>query len=207
MCRTTGLLPSAIYGMGFGSDDNRELTMDVCHKLRMVDAAREIGCARIVATGAKRGTKGGLDAIIAALREIVPYAEQRGVLISLENHADNSLETIEDYDRIFSAVDSPNLGLCVDTGHFDASGVDLDAVIDHFGLKINHVHIKEAAAVGEARFVPFGEGVTDNNHVIERMIEQGYHGFVSLEYVALDMSHPLEHMKVPWEMFGRYAEV
>lgn len=79
-CSEAGLIPSAVYGSSFGGV-KFSISKDVCHKLRMIDAAVELDCHRIVATGAKRGTEGGLESIITVLKEITPYAEERGVLI------------------------------------------------------------------------------------------------------------------------------
>lgn len=202
--QAAGLTPVAVYGSSFGGSNNHELSKDVCHKLRMLAAAQELGCRRIVATGARRGSQGGLDAILTVLREVTPAAEAMEMLICLENHANNNLETIDDYARIFDAIDSPALGLCVDTGHFDAAGVDLDAVIDAFLPKINHIHVKEAAAKGVERFVRFGEGVTDNRHVLDRILGAGYEGYISVELAQEDKSNLLHDLRVPYEQFRGY---
>lgn len=203
-CRESGLTPISVYGASFGGSNNHELSKDVCHKLRMIEAACELGCRRIVATGSARGKQGGLEAIITVLREITPVAEDRGVLVCLENHANNNLETIDDYDRVFAAIDSPNVGLCVDTGHFDAARVDLDQVIDHFAARINHIHVKEAAEKGVEKFVRFGQGVTDNIQVIERALAHGYQGYISVELAVQDKSNLLHDLRVPYEMFSKY---
>ena len=176
-CERTGLVPAVLHGSGFGGS----LTKDVCHKLRMIDAANALGIRRISATGAGRGTEGGLAHIIAVLKEIAPYAQENDTLICLENHAGNNLEFIDDYQAIFDAVDSPSLGVCLDDGHFDASAVDMNALIDRFGLKINHIHVKENKGKGAVNFVCFGEGETDHENVIRRMAGLGYQGFVTIE--------------------------
>jgi sugar phosphate isomerase/epimerase len=203
-CQASGLAPAAVYGSSFGGNNNHELSKDVCHKLRMIEAAQALGCRRIVATGARRGQQGGLDAILTVLREIVPVAEEQGVLVCLENHANNNLETLDDYARIFDAIDSPALGLCVDTGHFDAAGVALDAVVDRFATKINHIHVKEAAAKGVERFVPFGQGVTDNHRLLDRLVSAGYKGYISVEFAQEDKSNLLRDLGVPYEQFKGY---
>jgi sugar phosphate isomerase/epimerase len=141
---------------------------------------------------------------LTVLREIAPAAEELEMLICLENHANNNLETIDDYAQIFDAVDSPALGLCVDTGHFDAAAVDLDAVIDTFLPKINHIHVKEAAAIGVERFVPFGQGVTDNRHVLDRILNAGYEGYISVEFAQEDKSNLLHDLGVPYALFHGY---
>lgn len=203
-CADLGLTPISVYGSSFGFSGWSDVGKDVGHKIRMIEAALELGCYRVVATGAARGQMGGLSGVIKTLEQVVPFAEECGVIICLENHANNNLEFIEDYDEVFRAIPSPNVGLCVDTGHFDASRVNLDNVIDHFKTKINHIHVKEAAAPGVARFVRFGEGVTDNNRVIERAIGYGFQGFISVELAIEDKSNLLNDLRKPYEMFSRY---
>jgi len=199
-----GLEPIAVYGASFGAAAAFDVSKDVCHKLRMIDAALELGCRRIVATGARRGEAGGLDAILRVLEEIAPYLEENDVLFSLENHANNNIETIEDYRRIFETIPSPQLGVCIDTGHFDASGIDPLDVVRELGAKVNHIHIKEAAARGVETFVRFGEGVTDNDAVVRAMIDLGYSGYISVELGIVDKSNVLHDLRIPYEAFARY---
>ncbi len=79
-CAAAGLLPACIHATSFGADSVQELSKDVAHKLRIIDAALELGCRRVSFTGAGRGQKGGLDAIITVLQEVAPVAEEKDVL-------------------------------------------------------------------------------------------------------------------------------
>jgi sugar phosphate isomerase/epimerase len=207
-CVRHNLQPACIHGMGFGADNPRDLSKDVGHKLRIIDAAVELGCRRVSFTGAGRGKAGGLAAIITVLKQIAPAAAEQDVLICLENHADNNLETIDDYAQIFDAVESPSLGVCLDTGHFDASGVNMDELIDRFQLKINHIHVKENKGFGRKEFVRFGQGTTDNFHVIDRMLALGYEGFITVELSPQeDTSTIPEDLRLAWQMFKKYESV
>jgi sugar phosphate isomerase/epimerase len=204
-CAKHKITPACLHGMGFGADNARDLSKDVAHKLRFIDAALEVGCRRISFTGAGRGKAGGLDAIITVLQEIAPVAEEKDVLVCLENHADNNLETIEDYTRIFEVIESPNVGICLDSGHFDASAVDMDALIDRFGLRINHIHVKENKGFGRKEFVRFGQGTTDNFHVIDRMLALGYQGFITVELSPqADTSTIPEDLRLAKQLFAKY---
>lgn len=204
--RETGLAPAAIYGSAFGAATPHDISKDVCHKLRMMEVALELGCSRICATGAARGQAGGLEVIAKVLEQIIPFAESNGILICLENHARNNLENIEDYERLFQMVDSPSLGVCADTGHFEAASVPLDEVADRLHAKINHIHVKEAASVGEERFVRFGDGVTDNVRFVERMIGYGYSGYITVELALEDKSTVEKDLKVPIDLFSPYLK-
>jgi sugar phosphate isomerase/epimerase len=178
----------------------------------MIEAAAELGCRRIVATGEDRET-GNLEDAIAVLEMIVPFAEEKDVLICLENHAGNTFENIEDYTRIFSSVSSSHVGLCIDTGHFEAAGVRLQDVIDTFHDRINHIHVKENRQFGRKQFVRFGEGETDNAYVVERMLSYGYGGYVDIELspeiIGADGKPETlteADLRKAVDMFSRYAD-
>jgi sugar phosphate isomerase/epimerase len=204
-CAERNILPACIHGMGFGASNPRELSKDVAHKLRFLDAALEVGCRRVSFTGAGRGKEGGLEAIITVLQEVAPAAEEKDVLICLENHAGANLENIDDYARIFDVIDSSHVGICLDTGHFDAAGVDMDALIDRFKLRINHIHLKENNGFGRKEFVRFGQGTTDNHHVVDRMLALGYEGFLTVELSPQeDTSTIAEDIALAKRMFAQY---
>ena len=208
-CDDTGLTPAAIHlNSGIGG----ELVKDFSHKVWAIEAARLLGAKRIVTSGLKRGMEKGLTEAIATLKALVPVMEDMDMIICLENHKDNTLETIDDYRRVFDAVDSNRVGLCIDTGHFDASGVDMDALIDAFASRVNHIHLKENKGKGEKRFTRFGEGTTDNHHVIRRMLSLGYTGYLSVELSPeiseKDDSRPftLEDVALPYKLFSVYED-
>jgi sugar phosphate isomerase/epimerase len=204
-CERTGLTPCAVYSSGFGGGDPFALTKDVAHKIRMMEAARELGCRRIVATGPARDQNGGLDAVGATLELVAPTAEELDVLVCLENHANNALETIDDYASVLERIPSRQVGVCLDAGHFDASDVDMDELIDRFAERINHIHLKENDGRGAVRFTRFGEGTTDLQHVVERMIEAGYEGFLTVELAPHEgREATLEDIMTPLRMFRRY---
>ena len=202
-CDEADLTPVAVYGASFGGT-GFDRSKDVSHKIRMIDAAVELGCHRVVATGAPRGEQGGLDGVIDVLNEVVPYAEKQGVLVCLENHANNNIETIEDYETILSAVDSNNVGVCVDTGHFEAAGIELEDVVDRLHCDIVHIHVKETSVFGEEDFIRFGEGDTDNERFLELMLDHGYYGYVTVELALKDKSNVRRDLREPIEMFDQY---
>jgi inosose dehydratase len=175
-CDEASLVPIAVYGSGFSCSVDKE----IAHKIRMIDVACELGCRRIVTSGSGDPSY-SLDAIVACLDEVQHYAEEQDVLVCLENHANNTLESLEDYESVFSAIPSAHVGLCIDTGHFEAAGIALDDVVDRFGSRTNHIHVKENKGFGTKNFTFFGQGDTDNIGLVERLVGMGYSGFVNVE--------------------------
>lgn len=190
-CYENGLKPISLQGTSFG--DN--VLKDVTHKLWLMEKAKELGCRRVKFTGSGRGKAGGLDNVIEVLKHLAPAAEEMDVLIAVENHANNNIENMEDYDRIFDAVDSSHVGMCLDMGHFDGASVDNFEVIERFHEKINHVDIKDVVAFGTYKSVPYGSGVTKGEQIVQALIDQGYSG-----YLVIEQAPPREGLELVAEM-------
>lgn len=198
-CSQRNVRPISVQGNGFKNSN----AADVSHKLWCMEAARRLGCSRVKFTGSRRGTNGGLPAIIATLKEIAPAAEEMGILICLENHANNNLENIADYEEIFAAIDSPNVGLCLDTGHFDGAAVPIPQVVEKFHSRTNHVDLKDTIAIGTYQTVRFGEGVTDLHGTVEALLGHGYQGYLVVEQappvnpdtIKADLAHAYQLFK------------
>lgn len=172
-----GLRPVSLQGSSFGGD----VLKDVTHKLWLMQQTAVLGCRRVKFTGSRRGTAGGLDAVIEVLRELAPAAEEMDVLIAVENHRDNNIETMDDYARIFDAVDSTHVGMCLDTGHFAGAGIRNLDVIARFHEKINHVDLKDTEAFGTYKTVNFGSGAVDLDAVVRALVDRGYSGYLVIE--------------------------
>ncbi len=97
------------------------------------------------------------------------------------------------------------MGMCLDTGHFDAAGVDTDVVMDLFMPRINHIHIKENNGFGVQNFTMYGEGTTDNHHIVHRMLKQGYAGYIAVELPPRNTGPGIEaDLRSAYEMFSKY---
>lgn len=181
-CEKTGLNPISVQGTGFGGEGRNGVNKDLSHKMVLLDHCERLGCRIVKCTGSRRGTQGGLKSIIEVLRELAPIAEEKGLLVVLENHANNVLEGIGDYEEIFSAIDSPNVGMCLDTGHFEGVSVDLIEVIDRFHERILHVDLKDCKERGKGHdTVPFGDGVTDFDKFLAHLMGKDYQGYLVVE--------------------------
>jgi sugar phosphate isomerase/epimerase len=179
---------------------------EVARWMWLLEAAERIGARVIKTTGSKRDGDGAdLGQVIEVLRDVTPVAKDRGLTIAIENHFDNTFEKPEDYRRLFDEIDSPALGLCLDTGHFAASGVDMISLIDEFAERLVHIDLKDCAREGEASFVPFGEGIVDFDAVLSRAASAGYEGYLIVEYPRADESRTLEHLRVGADIARRHS--
>ncbi|HXW03925.1 MAG TPA: sugar phosphate isomerase/epimerase family protein [Vicinamibacterales bacterium] len=176
-CYRQGLKPVCLQGTAFGGN----VVKDVAHKIWLMEQIKGLGGRRVKFTGARRGDDGGLDTVIATLKAIAPAAEELDVLVLVENHANNNIETIDDYDRIFAAVPSRHVGMCLDMAHFDGANVDNFAVIERFHERILHIDMKDTAARGVHKVVNYGSGVTDVHGIVKKALERGYSGYLVIE--------------------------
>jgi sugar phosphate isomerase/epimerase len=110
------------------------------------------------------------------LQEAAFVAERRGVLIGLEPHAQYS-KTPDGLDRIYNLVDSPAIGINMDTGNAYLAGQDVYAWLERVAERLVHLHAKDIsvehaeAERGKVTGTPVGcacgDGVIDWARVIE----------------------------------------
>ncbi len=205
-CDISGLKPISLQGSGFGGEGNSGIIKDISHKLTLMHGCQQMGCDIVKCTGARRGTQGGLESLIKVLKELAPAAESMGKLLVLENHANNVLERMEDYEAIFEKIDSPNVGMCLDTGHFEGVNVDLLEVINRFKDRILHVDLKDCRQRGAGHdTVVFGQGVTDFKGFLDHLISSGYSGYLVIEQAWREPREPLvQNLTNAWNLFSPY---
>lgn len=200
-CYETGLTPVSLQGSSFGGNPVK----DVSHKLWLMEQAKSLGCRRVKFTGAKRGEAGGLETVITVLKELAPAAEEMDVLILVENHANNNIENVEDYDRIFEAVHSKHVGMCLDMGHFDGAGVNNMEIVGRFYNRILQIDLKDTIKFGTYKTVNYGEGVTDFHGIISKMVEHAFTGYLVIEQAPpLRPNYILDDLTRARRLFEKY---
>jgi inosose dehydratase len=141
----------------------------------------------------------GLDATgWAALAANVARAKKacmdRGLEPTFHHHACTHVEAPHEVERL---LDSTDIGLCLDSGHFVLGGGDPIDALERWGERINHVHVKDCRievlraviAAGEGMeavwrrgaFCELGAGDVDVDGFLERLQGLGYAGWVVVE--------------------------
>lgn len=127
-----------------------------------------------------------LDILVDWFKEAVKVAEEYDVKLAVENHIDyTSDECVELLDR----VDSPWLGLNLDTGNFLRL---LDDPIDgarKLAPRVLATHVKDLKPVKGVNVkewyffssTPVGEGLVDNQTLAQILHDAGYKGFLAVE--------------------------
>jgi sugar phosphate isomerase/epimerase len=169
--------------------DKRKADRELIHNWLKVSSKLGAGIMRIF-TGKDKpevySRKIAKDRLIDELRIVVEYAEDSGVILGLQHHND-FLYTAEEIIEVLEKVDSPWLGLILDTGSLHAS--DPYEEMKMLAPLANYWFVKE-------HVYPDGKKTPVNMQKIADIIkEDGYQGYVSFETLTEgDSKEALERM-------------
>ena len=131
------------------------------------------------------------QALLPMLRRIVAAAETNGVVVAIENHIDL---TADELVEIVTTIDSPWLGVCLDTGNNLRMLEDPMVAAQKLAPFARATHIKDLAARSgdpkEFSFwpsVPLGTGLIDIPTILGYLRDARYDGLLALE---IDYLHP-----------------
>jgi inosose dehydratase len=148
----------------------------------------------------------GWQRLVEGMERALALAEGAGVPTSFHPHISTYIESAWEVERL---LDSTAVSLTLDTGHFQLAGADPVESFDRYGDRVNHVHLKDvrtrvltqAKADGRADFddwwadvaAPLGEGDVNLPAFLERLLQQGYEGWLVVEQDRLPLGHdPIE---------------
>ena len=120
---------------------------------------------------------------VALMRDLMPDCEKYGVTLCLENmpFLNQRISVIERIVAAVAQVDSPNIGICLDTGHVNVfKGQDLGEAVRIAApyLKVLHIHDNDGRR--DAHRLPY-LGTADWDSFAKALAEIGYTGTLSLE--------------------------
>jgi sugar phosphate isomerase/epimerase len=135
--------------------------------------------ARLVRT-IMPGASVGLEEERPTIAELVPYYEDAGVVLALENHEDCSSE---DLAAMIEEIGSPNLGICLDTVNSLGRGEGTREVVDLLLPYTKSLHVKDFTTKRRPSGMGFevtgataGQGRLDIRGLLERAREQEVEG-------------------------------
>ncbi|WP_390228148.1 sugar phosphate isomerase/epimerase family protein [Gryllotalpicola reticulitermitis] len=118
---------------------------------------------------------------VAVLKECADYAEQAGLVYSLEPHPFRYGGNTEGLLRLLEAVDSPALGVNVDPSHLFPIGDFPNMVIYRLGSRVVHCHFSDNDGATNVHWRP-GMGKIDWTDTLQALKDVGFDGVVSLEF-------------------------
>jgi sugar phosphate isomerase/epimerase len=174
----------------FTKQDAAERAQEVETLKKAVDAAAMMN-APALRVFAGNGWKGATfadvgDWVIEGHKQVAAYAEEKGVIVGLENHG-RLCGTIEAIRTIVDGVGSDNFGVTFDTGNWVGAGEDPVEAAREFAKDTVYVHIKDLKKGEErSRSCVVGEGFVDIAGCGRILKDAGYQGWYSLEYEAAE---------------------
>lgn len=189
---TIDMGPEPPFVKGFNNPDHHDRVIRATRDA--IDACAEAGFERVIAfTGMADGIPDdvGADHCVAGFKQVIPYAERKGVTLCLEmlntraddhpmkghpgyqgNHTDYCADIIR-------RVGSPNLKLLFDIYHVQIMDGDVIRRIRQLGDLIGHVHTAGNPGRGElddAQEINFPP-------IMRALLEVGYDGYVGQEFI------------------------
>jgi sugar phosphate isomerase/epimerase len=132
--------------------------------------------------------------VAAAYERVAEAAAVRGIKMLLElPHLYTILPRTEPVLRVLDRLQSPNVGLLVDSSHWGIIGYDLDAFFGAVGDRLWHVHLRDSRGPDTAdrqqdlELTP-GVGTVDFRAFGAALDRAGYTGDVSIEFEYRDMT-------------------
>jgi len=119
---------------------------------------------------------------VEAVRRVAEYARGGPTVICLENLCPGSgITEAAELIRIADATGADNVGLCLDTGHANMSGVDSASFIRQAGSKLQALHIADNLGSNDDHMLPYGRGTVKWADVMKALREIAYHGLFNFE--------------------------
>lgn len=166
----------------------------------------------------------GWTLLTRGLNELGRYASQRGVTLCFHPHAGTAVERLPEIQRVLEETEPLDVGLCADTGHLLLAGEDPRAILEMFGARVRHVHLKDVRpdvaqratqaswtfkeAVRNNVFCPPGTGGLDFRELLSPLLTDGYAGWLVVE-VEQDprLYPPLEAARAARQYLGEVVGV
>ena len=151
----------------------------LAHVKAWIDVVSLLGSQtiRVFPGKAKKGSseKDARKLAIAGLKEVSEYAGRKGVLLAIENHG-GITSTADQLLALVKGVDSPWLGVNLDTGNFHTDVyASLEKAAPYAVAVQVKVHIREGKKAAEE---------ADFKRIASILKSAGYRGYVALEYEA-----------------------
>lgn len=228
-CKSAGIEPVCFCtGADFINTPSGDLKSEIEKVKRNVDIAAAYGCSvmRHDVTGGfpaskkvGRGFDNAIELMAPAIREITRYAEEKGVVTTVENHGFFSQDA-QRVEKLINAVNEKNFGALVDMGNFTCADEDPAVSVGIMAPYARHAHAKDfhvkcgsLDSPGEGWFMSragnyrrgaiIGHGAVPIRQCIDTLKRAGYDGYLAIEFEG--MEDPLRGISVGFNNLKRYA--
>ncbi|MFZ4215850.1 myo-inosose-2 dehydratase [Pantoea endophytica] len=134
-----------------------------------------------------------------------------GLRLAYHHHLMMVVETKEELEAFLEATDDL-VGIVLDCGHATAAGIDINWVLENYGNRVAHIHLKDVRgdvldnvinndlsfndAVRKGLFAVPGDGIVNYSKVIDFVKDSNYEGWIIIEAEQdSESAPPLETVK------------
>ena len=123
-----------------------------------------------------------LDETVNIFRQVMDYAEAKGVSVSLEVHPFSLGSNVDWLVKLCDGVGSDDFGVTYDCAHFAVAHPD-GYVDDVYTLahRIKHLHFSDSDLESSEVHFPLGEGKMDLDAVIKALTDVGFNGTTMID--------------------------
>jgi sugar phosphate isomerase/epimerase len=145
-----------------------------------------------VAIGGKSDEWDDLKSLIVdRVGETVRVSAERNVVVALEPHSGQAVDTPDKMLHVIEQVNSPFCRVNFDISHFNIIGIPVAESVRKLAKHTEHTHIKdESGRYPDHQFLIPGEGEFDYVEYLRLMHEEGYTGHISPEISLMVQRRP-----------------
>ena len=145
------------------------------------------------------------EVVLRALKDVVPYAEEHGVVLLVETNGVYA-DTARLRDLLVRA-ESDSVGALWDMHHpYRFAGEKPETTVQNLGVYIKHIHIKDSVMEnGKVKYKIMGEGDLPIDAMIRALRSVNYEGYISLEWVK-NTAPDLQSAGIVFPHFANYME-
>jgi len=203
-------MPMLCYSPDFTSPDPDERRREIGREKRAIDLTAALGGRFCRVLSGQRWPEvsraQGIAWVVESIRELLPYAASRGVVLAMENHYKDNFwkhpefaQNRDVYLAIVSQIDSPWFGVQYDPSNAILAGeepIELLELVKHrvVTMHASDRYLKPGHTLEELRTVEdavgyaailshgvVGRGLNDYPRIFRILREAGYDGWVSIE--------------------------
>ena len=113
-------------------------------------------------------------------KSLIPYAEDFGIKIAVENIGKSITETPEGLLELVNLLDNDVFTICYDVGHANICEQDPVEMLKKLGNRIGCTHIHDNNGIADSHTLPY-YGNIDWENVMKALAEVGYNGNLNYE--------------------------
>jgi len=187
-------------------DEEMAKAMAIAHRLHanggtLIIAAEDGDERRLAEAGHVDEANGLTDQqwrnLAKGLEDLADNIAPLGMKVVLHNHVGTYVETQNETIRLLEETDPAKVGWCFDVGHMAYGGGDNLEMLERYGDRVAHVHIKDVdgAVLAQARadgwsfadalrhyiFATLGEGIARVPDMVKALLDRGYNGYFVIE--------------------------